>query len=143
MGARGLDGVVYVPQRNTDLIEEQASRIGHDRAALRGDLAKRDFSLVYLKAGKVITIDCVNCASDYVQGRMIVGPRLSATAEQLSEVDTSASRGRAVRRARRKHRRDGHPRDDRSRGVGLSAAPQRRDCGIGAAGLRRSAGRRA
>jgi 3-phenylpropionate/trans-cinnamate dioxygenase ferredoxin reductase subunit len=61
---------------------------GHDRAVLRGDPATRSFSVVYLKAGKVIAIDCVNCARDYVQGRMVITAGLSPTAEQLSDVDT-------------------------------------------------------
>jgi len=61
---------------------------GHDQAVLRGDPATRSFSVVYLKAGRVIAIDCVNATKEYVQGRMIVtaGPR--ATAEQLADTDT-------------------------------------------------------
>src|SRR3546814_15556134 len=50
---------------------------GHDQAVLRGAPANRSFSFVYLKAGKVIAIDCVNATKDHVQGRMIVpvGPQ--------------------------------------------------------------------
>ncbi|MGQ2931262.1 MAG: NAD(P)/FAD-dependent oxidoreductase, partial [Sphingopyxis sp.] len=61
---------------------------GHDRAVMRGDPATRSFSVVYLKAGRVIAIDCVNRAKDYVQGRMIVTAGLAATAEQLSDPET-------------------------------------------------------
>jgi 3-phenylpropionate/trans-cinnamate dioxygenase ferredoxin reductase component len=61
---------------------------GHDRAVLRGDPATRSFSVVYLKAGKVIAIDCVNATKDYVQGRMIVTAGLEATAEQLADTET-------------------------------------------------------
>ena len=61
---------------------------GHDRAVLRGDPANRSFSVVYLKAGKVIAIDCVNATKDYVQGRMIVTAGLVATAEQLADPET-------------------------------------------------------
>ncbi len=61
---------------------------GHDRAVLRGDVASRSFSVVYLKAGKVIAIDCVNATKDYVQGRMIVTAGLVATAEQLADPET-------------------------------------------------------
>ena len=46
--------------------------IGHDTAVLRGDPANRGFSLVYLKAGRVIALDCVNATRDYVQGRALV-----------------------------------------------------------------------
>jgi len=61
---------------------------GHDQAVLRGDPANRSFSVVYLKAGKVIAIDCVNATKDYVQGRMIVTAGLAATAEQLADTET-------------------------------------------------------
>ncbi|MBL9068983.1 MAG: oxidoreductase [Sphingopyxis sp.] len=60
---------------------------GHDHAVLRGDVASRSFSIVYLKAGKVIALDCVNATRDYVQGRMIVTAGLAATPEQLADVD--------------------------------------------------------
>ena len=46
--------------------------VGHDRAVLRGDPAARSFSLVYLKKGRVIALDCVNATRDYVQGRALV-----------------------------------------------------------------------
>ncbi|WP_295528965.1 NAD(P)/FAD-dependent oxidoreductase [Novosphingobium sp. Chol11] len=45
---------------------------GHDAAVLRGDPATRSFSVIYLKAGKVIALDCVNMVKDYVQGRKLV-----------------------------------------------------------------------
>ncbi len=61
---------------------------GHDQAVLRGDPANRSFSVVYLKAGKVIAIDCVNATKDYVQGRVIVTAGLRATAEQLADTET-------------------------------------------------------
>ena len=55
---------------------------------LRGDPATRSFSVVYLKDGKVIAIDCVNATKDYVQGRMIVTAGLVASAEQLADSET-------------------------------------------------------
>ncbi|MDV3458724.1 FAD-dependent oxidoreductase [Sphingomonas sp. HF-S4] len=45
---------------------------GHDASVLRGDPASRSFSLVYLRAGRVIALDCVNATRDYVQGRKLV-----------------------------------------------------------------------
>jgi 3-phenylpropionate/trans-cinnamate dioxygenase ferredoxin reductase subunit len=45
---------------------------GHDMAVLRGDPGTRSFSLVYLKQGRVIALDCVNMVKDYVQGRALV-----------------------------------------------------------------------
>lgn len=46
--------------------------IGHDQAVVRGDPANRAFSVVYLKRGRVIAIDCVNMVKDYVQGRKLI-----------------------------------------------------------------------
>jgi 3-phenylpropionate/trans-cinnamate dioxygenase ferredoxin reductase subunit len=46
--------------------------IGFDEAIVRGDPAVRSFSVVYLKQGRVIALDCVNATKDYVQGRALV-----------------------------------------------------------------------
>lgn len=46
--------------------------IGYDAAVRRGDPATRSFSLVYLKGGRVIALNCVNATKDYVQGRALV-----------------------------------------------------------------------
>ena len=46
--------------------------IGHDAVVLRGDPAARSFSVVYLREGGVIALDCVNAVKDYVQGRKLV-----------------------------------------------------------------------
>ena len=53
---------------------------GFDTAVLRGDPATRSFSLIYLRGGQVIALDCVNATKDYVQGRALVaaGARLDA-----------------------------------------------------------------
>lgn len=45
---------------------------GFDRAVVRGDPDTRSFSIVYLRGGKVIALDCVNATKDYVQGRALV-----------------------------------------------------------------------
>ncbi|MDR6789428.1 3-phenylpropionate/trans-cinnamate dioxygenase ferredoxin reductase subunit [Sphingomonas sp. BE138] len=45
---------------------------GHDHAVMRGDPSTRSFSLIYLKHGRVIALDCVNATRDYVQGRALV-----------------------------------------------------------------------
>lgn len=67
--------------------------IGHDATVLRGDPATRSFSIVYLKAGRVIALDCVNAVKDYVQGRKLVETaatpdpaRLADTATPLKEL---------------------------------------------------------
>jgi 3-phenylpropionate/trans-cinnamate dioxygenase ferredoxin reductase subunit len=43
--------------------------VGHDSTILRGDPAARSFSVLYLKGGRLIALDCVNMVKDYVQGR--------------------------------------------------------------------------
>lgn len=45
---------------------------GYDATVVRGDPVARSFSVVYLRGGKVIAIDCVNAMKDYVQGRKLV-----------------------------------------------------------------------
>lgn len=61
---------------------------GHDEIVLRGDPSSRSFSAVYLKAGAVIALDCVNATRDYVQGRSLVAAAACIPAGQLA--DTSA-----------------------------------------------------
>lgn len=58
---------------------------GHDHAILRGDPANRSFSVVYLKDGRVIALDCVNATKDYVQGRKLVVERLSPDPAALAD----------------------------------------------------------
>ena len=53
---------------------------GYDNAVMRGDPATRSFSVVYLKEGRVIALDCVNNVRDYVQGRKLVEQRTSVAA---------------------------------------------------------------
>lgn len=60
---------------------------GHDQAILRGDPASRSFSVVYLKDGRVIALDCVNAIKDYVQGRKLVVERLSPDPEALADAN--------------------------------------------------------
>jgi 3-phenylpropionate/trans-cinnamate dioxygenase ferredoxin reductase component len=45
---------------------------GFDESVTRGDPATRSFSMVYLKQGRVIALDCVNAVKDYVQGKALV-----------------------------------------------------------------------
>ncbi|MBO9581110.1 MAG: FAD-dependent oxidoreductase [Sphingobium sp.] len=68
--------------------------IGHDQALVRGDPASRSFSVVYLRDGQVIALDCVNQTRDYVQGRahILSGAKLDLAqladpAIPLKEVD--------------------------------------------------------
>ena len=58
---------------------------GHDAVVERGDPAARSFSLIYLKAGRVIALDCVNAAKDYVQGRRLVVDRAAIDPALLAD----------------------------------------------------------
>jgi 3-phenylpropionate/trans-cinnamate dioxygenase ferredoxin reductase subunit len=59
--------------------------MGHDQTVLRGDPASRSFSLVYLKQGRVIALDCVNAARDYVQGKALVEQGAAVPAAALAD----------------------------------------------------------
>ncbi|MGZ8349160.1 MAG: NAD(P)/FAD-dependent oxidoreductase [Allosphingosinicella sp.] len=59
--------------------------LGHDKLVERGDPAGRSFSLVYLREGRVIALDCVNAVKDYVQGRALVLAGAAIAPEQLSD----------------------------------------------------------
>jgi 3-phenylpropionate/trans-cinnamate dioxygenase ferredoxin reductase subunit len=61
---------------------------GHDATVLRGDPATRSFSVVYLKDGKVIALDCVNATKDYVQGRKLVVQHASPNPADLADTNT-------------------------------------------------------
>ena len=59
--------------------------VGYDQTVLRGDPANRAFSVVYLKGGKMIALDCVNMVKDYVQGRKLVEAGVSPDLERLAD----------------------------------------------------------
>ena len=62
--------------------------LGHDATVLRGDPATRSFSVIYLKEGRVIALDCVNRTKDYAQGRRLVEDRAVIAPEQLLDTQT-------------------------------------------------------
>jgi len=67
---------------------------GYDDIIVRGAVERGAFSLIYLKAGRVIALDCVNAMSDYVQGRALVvnkvqvSPSTRVTKEMLADAQT-------------------------------------------------------
>ena len=61
--------------------------MGYDRCVLRGDPATRSFSVIYLREGRVLALDCVNRTKDYAQGRKLIEARLEASAEDLADTD--------------------------------------------------------
>jgi 3-phenylpropionate/trans-cinnamate dioxygenase ferredoxin reductase subunit len=58
---------------------------GHDMALTRGDVAARSFSIVYLREGRVIALDCVNAIKDYVQGKALIVARTIVAPAALAD----------------------------------------------------------
>ena len=59
--------------------------VGYDQTVIRGNPDDRSFSVVYLKAGRVIALDCVNMVKDYVQGRKLVEAEVSPDLARLAD----------------------------------------------------------
>ncbi len=59
--------------------------VGYDQTVMRGDPAERSFSVVYLKHGRVIALDCVNMVKDYVQGRKLVEAKATPDLAKLGD----------------------------------------------------------
>jgi 3-phenylpropionate/trans-cinnamate dioxygenase ferredoxin reductase subunit len=63
--------------------------IGFDTAIVRGDPATRSFSVIYLRDGQVLALDCVNATKDYVQGRALVTGKLAPSADDLANPEVA------------------------------------------------------
>ncbi|WP_128891334.1 NAD(P)/FAD-dependent oxidoreductase [Erythrobacter sp. HKB08] len=61
--------------------------IDHDATVLRGDPAERKFSVIYLKEGRIIALDCVNNVKDYVQGRKLIEAHAEIAPELLADAE--------------------------------------------------------
>jgi 3-phenylpropionate/trans-cinnamate dioxygenase ferredoxin reductase subunit len=59
--------------------------VGYDQTVIRGKPEDRSFSVVYLKQGRVIALDCVNMVKDYVQGRKLVEAEVSPDLAKLGD----------------------------------------------------------
>lgn len=59
---------------------------GHDTSVVRGDPSERSFSVIYLKADRVIALDCINATKDYVQGRKLIIGRAQPAPEKLADL---------------------------------------------------------
>ena len=58
---------------------------GHDATITRGDPATGRFSVVYLKEGRVLALDCVNAIKDFAQGRKLVESRALPDLKRLAD----------------------------------------------------------
>jgi 3-phenylpropionate/trans-cinnamate dioxygenase ferredoxin reductase subunit len=59
--------------------------LGFDAEVVRGDPAARAFSILYLRGGRVVALDCVNATRDYVHGRALVAARAALPPERLAD----------------------------------------------------------
>lgn len=59
--------------------------IGYDQEVVRGEPASGSFSVIYLREGKIIAIDCVNRPADFIQGKAIIQQSIYIPIEQLSD----------------------------------------------------------
>lgn len=59
--------------------------VGYDQTVVRGSPDDRAFSVVYLRDGKVVALDCVNMVKDYVQGRKLVEAGIAPDKERLAD----------------------------------------------------------
>lgn len=58
---------------------------GYDQTVIRGSPGERKFSVIYLREGVVIALDCVNVVKDYVEGRALVAGRARVAADTLAD----------------------------------------------------------
>ncbi len=58
---------------------------GFDASVTRGDPATRSFSVIYMKQGRVIALDCVNSVKDYVQGKALIVTRAEIDPAKLAD----------------------------------------------------------
>ena len=61
---------------------------GYDDVVVRGDPAARSFSVVYLKEGRILALDCLNLVRDYVQGKALIKANLKPDRAALADATT-------------------------------------------------------
>lgn len=85
----GYDTVPWFWSNQYDLrLQTIGLSIGHDALVVRGQPDERSFSLIYLRDGCVIALDCVNATKDFVQGRALVRDRMRLDVAQLRDPAT-------------------------------------------------------
>ena len=58
----------------------------YDATVVRGSPEARSFSIVYLQAGRVIALDCINAPRDYVQGKALVDGGIAVPPALLADI---------------------------------------------------------
>jgi 3-phenylpropionate/trans-cinnamate dioxygenase ferredoxin reductase subunit len=65
---------------------------GHDELVVRGSPQSRSFSVVYLRDGCVIALDCINAPRDFVQGKKLVSLGLKVDKGLVADVSQDLGR---------------------------------------------------
>jgi 3-phenylpropionate/trans-cinnamate dioxygenase ferredoxin reductase subunit len=85
---RPYDAMPWFWSNQYDLrLQTVGLNLGHTATVLRGEPNERSFSVIYLRDGKVIALDCVNRTKDYVQGRKLIEARAAIEPERLMDTD--------------------------------------------------------
>jgi 3-phenylpropionate/trans-cinnamate dioxygenase ferredoxin reductase subunit len=58
---------------------------GFDETVVRGSMTAGEFSVVYLRSGRVIALDCVNRSRDFMHGKRLVADRRSVDRVALAD----------------------------------------------------------
>jgi 3-phenylpropionate/trans-cinnamate dioxygenase ferredoxin reductase component len=61
--------------------------LDHEATVVRGDPSTRSFSVVYLREGKVVALDCINRTKDYVQGKALIASGREVVRAELENPD--------------------------------------------------------
>lgn len=61
----------------------------HDDVVVRGAPESRSFSVVYLRGGRVVALDCVNQTKDYVQGKALITKGCEVDRAKLARPDVT------------------------------------------------------
>jgi 3-phenylpropionate/trans-cinnamate dioxygenase ferredoxin reductase subunit len=62
---------------------------GADQRIVRGDPQSRSFSVFYLKEGRIIAVDAVNAAPEYIVGRKLVAASAAVAPGELADKSIS------------------------------------------------------
>ena len=60
---------------------------GAEREVVRGSIEAGKFSVFYMRGGRVVAIDSVNCVSDHVLGRKLLAKDHSVSDAEIADVD--------------------------------------------------------
>ena len=65
---------------------------GYDQTVVRGDPSTNSFSVIYLRRGIVIALDCVNAMKDFLHGRKLVETVATVDPARLMDADVPLNR---------------------------------------------------